>query len=193
MGAPHSTTQGSASRRRSKRRPVSMRGSLVREDGGRHIIELADLNYGGCGVRTPVELRPNESVKLTVLGRGSIPAEVRWYSGGRAGLDFNPAIEPTKTVVERRTDRAPINAKANLRALGRNNYQVQVLDLSTDGCKVELVERPSVGDHVSVKFDGLDTLEATVCWVEGHIAGVMFKNRLHPAVFDLLLRRLKAK
>jgi hypothetical protein len=68
-----------------------------------------------------------------------------------------------------------------------------VLDLSTDGCKVEFVERPSVGDPVSVKFDGLDTLEARVCWVKGHMAGLMFKNRIHHAVFDLLLRRLKAK
>jgi hypothetical protein len=78
MGTPNpQPTQGLARRRRSERRRVSMRGNVVREDGGRHIIELTDLNYGGCGVRTPVELRPDESVKLTVLGRGSIPAKVR--------------------------------------------------------------------------------------------------------------------
>ena len=193
MGTPDpQPTQGERSRRRNERRPVSMRGNLVLEDGVRHIIELIDLNYGGCGVRTPVELRPGESVKLTVLGRGSIPAEVRWCSDGRAGLDFNPAIEPTEKVIERLTDRTPISAEVNLRTLGRNSYLVQVFDLSTDGCRVEFVERPRVDDQLSVKFDGLDTLEADVRWVEGQMAGLVFRNRLHPAVFDLLLRRLKA-
>ena len=86
----------------------------------------------------------------------------------------------------------PIGADVKLRTLGRNNYHVRVLDLSTDGCRVELVERPSVGDNVSVKFEGLDTLEADVRWVEDHMAGLLFKNRIHPAVLDLLLRRLKA-
>lgn len=169
-----------------------MRGSLVPDGGIRQVIELVDLNYGGCGIQTPVELRPGEFVKLTVLGRGSIPAEVRWYSKGRAGLDFTLTTEATKKVIERRTDRMPIGADVKLRTLGRNNYHVRVLDLSTDGCRVELVERPSVGDNVSVKFEGLDTLEADVRWVEDHMAGLLFKNRIHPAVLDLLLRRLKA-
>ena len=52
MGTPDpQPTQGEDSRRRNERRPVSMRGNLVLEDGVRHIIELIDLNYGGCGVR----------------------------------------------------------------------------------------------------------------------------------------------
>lgn len=182
-------TDGASSRRHKERRPVSMQGYLVTK-GGRHAIELVDLNYGGCGIKTPVELTVGESVELTVLGRGSIPAEVRWYSDGQAGLHFAPTIEAKKEVIERRTERIPIDAEVNLRTLGRANYRVRILDLSTDGCRVELVERPSVGDPVSIKFDGLDTLEAEVSWVEGHLAGLMFKNRIHPAVLDLLLRRL---
>ena len=67
-----------------------------------------------------------------------------------------------------------------------------MFDPSTDGCKVELVERPSVKDRVSVKFEGLEMLEADVCWVEGHRAGLMVDNRMHPAVLDLRRRRLGA-
>ena len=193
MGTPGPPPiQDEVSRRHGERRPVSMRGNLVLQDGARHMIDLIDLNYGGCGVRTPVELRPGEFVKLTVPGRGSIPAEVRWCSNGRAGLDFSPTIEPTKKIVERRADRTPIHAEVTLRALGRNSYRVQVLNLSTDGCRVEFVERPRVDDHVSIKFDGLETLESDVRWVEGHNAGLVFTRRLHPAVFDLLLRRLQS-
>lgn len=38
-------------------------------------IELIDLNYGDCGISTPKEPRPGQTIKLTVLDRGSMPAE----------------------------------------------------------------------------------------------------------------------
>jgi len=169
-----------------------MRGHMVRDGGATHVIDLTDLNYGGCGIRTPVELTPGETVTLSVLGRGSIPAEVRWYDEGRAGLDFEPAIAASRKPVERRSLRVDVTAEIGLRALGRNSYRTTVQDLSTDGCKVEVIERPGVGDTMSVKFDGLEVMEADVAWLEGHVAGLLFKNRMHPAVLDLLLRRIGA-
>ena len=178
--------------RRRPRRRISLRGYIVRAGGISDVIDLVDLNYGGCGITTMAELRPGESVQLTVLGRGSIPAHVRWFSDGRAGLDFTPSIKATRKQVPRRTSRVAVDAEVSLRALGRNSYRLRVFDLSTDGCKVELVERPSEGDRMLIKFAGLDVLEAHVCWVEGHLAGLMFKNRMHPAVLDLLLRRIGA-
>jgi hypothetical protein len=184
-----STDTNEADRRR-ERRQVSMRGHVLRDGGISHVIELTDLNYGGCGIETPVELKPGEAVKLSVLGRGSIPAEVRWCNDGKAGLDFEPSEKASRKKVERRASRTAVPGEIGLRAVGRSSYRVRVLDLSTDGCKVELVERPSVGDKMMVKFDGLETLDADVCWVEGHEAGLMFENRMHPAVLDLLLRRL---
>ena len=178
--------------RRRERRRVSLRGYIIQDGGISQPIELIDLNYGGCGISTPKELRPGETIKLTVLGRGSIPAEVRWFNDGRAGLDFSPSIKGSRKQIPRRTSRVVVTAEIGLRSRGRNNYRVRVFDLSTDGCKVELVQRPSVGDRMSVKFEGLEMLEADVCWVEGHRAGLMFDNRIHPAVLDLLLRRLGA-
>ena len=59
-----------------------MRGYLVRAGGITHDIELTDLNYGGCGIITQIELETGESVKVSVLGRGSIDAQVRWYRDG---------------------------------------------------------------------------------------------------------------
>jgi hypothetical protein len=41
-----------------------------------------------------------------------------------------------------------------------------------------------------LKFDGLEALEAEVCWVDGFVAGLQFDKPIHPAVFDLLLERL---
>lgn len=178
--------------RRRVRRRVSLRGYIVRDGGISHVIELIDLNYGGCGINSSIELRPGETIKLTVLGRGSIPAKVKWYNDGRAGLDFAPSINAGRKQVARRTNRISVAAEIGLRSRGRKSYRVRVFDLSTDGCKVELVERPRVGERMSIKFEGLESLEADVCWVEGHRAGLMFQNRVHPAVLDLLVRRLRA-
>jgi hypothetical protein len=178
--------------RRRARRPVSMNGYLIRDGGISHAIQVTDLNYGGCGVETSIELSPGEDVSLTVLNRGSIPAKVRWYSEGRAGLDFAPSLEATRKIVERKAPRAGVEAEVHLRALGRGGYRVRIHDLSTDGCKVELVERPAVDDEMSIKLDGLEVLEAVVRWVSGHTAGLKFKNPLHPAVLDLVLQRLAA-
>ena len=183
-GAP----AGTLADRRRERRPVSMRGYIIRGGGATHVIQIVDLNYGGCGIQTPVELTPGEAIQLSVHNRGAIPAEVRWYRRGKAGLDFEPA--PPRAQVERDAVRTEVSAEVGLRSIGRNSFRVRVFDLSSSGCKVELVERPAVGDAVSVKFDGLDVLEANVAWVEGPHAGLTFKNPIHPAVLDLLLRRL---
>jgi hypothetical protein len=178
----------SSSDRRRERRPVSMRGYIIRRGGETHVIQIIDLNYGGCGVQTPVALDPGEAIQLSVHNRGAIPAEVRWYRSGKAGLDFEPA--PPRVPVERQATRVEVSAEVGLRSIGRNSFRVRVFDLSSQGCKVELVERPLVGDAMSVKFDGLDVLEATVAWVEGATAGLTFRNAIHPAVLDLLLQRM---
>lgn len=175
--------------RRRERRPVNMRGYILRDGGISHMIELFDLNYGGCGIRTPVELTPGESVKVTVVDRGSIPAEVRWCKAGRAGLDFSPPGS-VREPVNRNSERIPVKIEAILRGRGRPSYRVQVRDLSSTGCQVEFVERPREGDHLSIKFDFLEAIGAEVLWIDRHTAGLSFENVIHPAVFSLLMQRL---
>jgi hypothetical protein len=179
--------------RRTARREIDMRGTLIRAGGISHLVELRDLNYGGCGIVTSVKLEPGEAVQLSALGRGPTPAEVRWCGDGKAGLDFEAPLKGARKLVDRCAARTAVPGEVGLRAQGRTQYRVRVLDLSTDGCKVELVERPAVGDHMRVKFDGIESLDAEVCWVDSHTAGLRFEQRIHPAVLDLLLRRLGAE
>jgi hypothetical protein len=84
-----------------------------------------------------------------------------------------------------------MSADVSLRRIGRNNYRVRVNDLSPDGCKVELVEQPRLSEHMLVKFEGLEVLDCEVCWIDGYVAGLRFEKPMHPAVFDLLLQRLR--
>jgi hypothetical protein len=138
-----------------------------------------------------VEFEAGEAIKLSVLQRGAIDAHVRWCSDGRAGLVFAAEKEGHKKQSPRRSERTSLSADVSLRRLGQNSYRVKVNDLSPEGCKVELVERPRIGEHLLIKFEGLEILDAEVCWLENYVAGLRFEKPIHPAVFDLLLQRLR--
>ena len=99
---------------------------------------------------------------------------------------------PFAIPVERRSERVALDADVSLRRSGQLNYRVRVYDASLHGCRVEFVERPTVDEQLWVKFDGLQPLEAEVCWVEGFIAGVNFLQPIHPAVFDRLVATLRS-
>lgn len=175
---------------RRERRPVSLRGLAIRGDGSTVEIYLLDLSYEGCGIESPVELDAGEAIKLSVLRRGAIDAHVRWYSQGRAGLVFDAEEAAENKQQQRRSGRTALAAEVSLRRLGHNSYRVKVTDLSPEGCKVDLVERPRIGEHMLLRFQGLEVLDAETCWVDGYVAGLRFEKPIHPAVFDLLLQRL---
>jgi hypothetical protein len=175
---------------RRERRPVTLRAFVVRADGSSTESLILDLSYEGCGIETPVELQADEAVKLSVLRRGAIGCRVRWYRNGKAGLIFEPEEASEKKHWPRCSDRIATSADISLRRLGQSNRQVQVTDLSPEGCKVRLPHQPQVGEHLLIKFEGLETIESEVCWVEGFDAGLRFEKPFHPAVFTLLAERL---
>jgi hypothetical protein len=84
-------------------------------------------------------------------------------------------------------------APVSLRRSGRIAYHVTVFDVSSYGCKVEFVDRPTMDEHVWIRFPGIEPVEGQVCWIEAQTAGISFVNVLHPAVFDLLLERLRPR
>jgi len=177
---------------RRERRPVSLRGYAIRRDSGSTVeVLLLDLSYEGCGIEVSAELRTGEEIKLCVLGRGGIDARVRWYRDGKAGLIFETGKNLRKEHWPRRFHRIELMAEVLMRRLGKLNYRVRVFDASPDGCKIELVDKPRLEEHVLIKFEGLEALESEVCWVAGNCAGLRFEKPIHPAVFDLLLERLK--
>jgi hypothetical protein len=97
---------------------------------------------------------------------------------------------PLANMTVRRSERHVLNAEVSLRRPGQLSYRVSVFDASLHGCRVEFVERPSLAEQLWVKFEGLQPLEAEVCWIEGFNAGVRFIQPIHPAVFDRLVATL---
>lgn len=94
---------------------------------------------------------------------------------------------------ERKSARVPLKAEVQLRRSGQSNYLVNVHDISREGCKLEFVERPRLDETVWVKFEGLDAIEAMVCWLKGSDAGIEFARPIYPAVFDVLVQRLRSE
>src|SRR5215210_2602109 len=101
-----------------------------------------------------------------------------------------PIVNPSN-LPARRSERVALSAEVSLRRSGKNNYRVSVFDISRLGCQVEFVDRPDLEELLWIKFEGLQALEAQVCWVTGVKAGLVFTTAIHEAVFDELLTRLK--
>lgn len=179
---------------RRERRATHLRAHATREDGSTVEVTLTDLSYDGCGIDSAEPLRAGELVKLAVQRRGTVTAVVRWAAGTKAGLVFAeqpPVPASAKEEKPRLHHRISVGAEVTLRRAGKLSFRVRVFDVSPDGCKAEFIERPELKEQVWVRFDGIDALEAQVCWVVGAKAGLKFVRPIHAAVFDLLLQRLR--
>lgn len=175
---------------RAPRRNVDARAFLILP--GYRVIEvrLLDMSLDGCQVETPQFLYKNDAVRLSIPDRMVIEAHVRWCREGKAGLKFQPAEPEPEPKPDRNIQRRNATTQVELRRIGQLKFTVNVHDVSLTGCRVELVERPRVGEVMQIKFPGLEVLDATVCWVDGFVAGLQFNRPFHPAVFDLLMARI---
>jgi hypothetical protein len=74
--------------RQGARKAVSFRGS-VKVPGGREVAALiTNMSYSGCQVLAETKLVVGDTIQLSIAGRGSMEAQVRWTAGDSAGLQF---------------------------------------------------------------------------------------------------------
>ena len=92
--------------------------------------------------------------------------------------------------MKKSSDTAASSIATPRKSRGHRGYRVKIFDLSIHGCKAEFIERPKLDELVWVKLEGLDALEAMVCWVRGFEVGLEFESPMHPAVFDMMVARL---
>lgn len=107
--------------------------------------------------------------------------------GSTAGCDIWTDQPPARRGAERNI----VDGEVSMRRLGSFGFDLPVRDISTAGCKVELVEQVTASDHVITRLPGLEPFGATVIWSDERRAGIRFNRPIHPAVFELLLERLR--
>lgn len=181
-----------AIRERDPRRQVELSGFAALANGTTFQVAVLDLSYDGCKIATAVALAPGTRLKVSITGLGgALAASVRWCRDGRAGLQFNADEVAKKAQVPRGETRLNITAALSLRRAGRASYGARMFDCAPTGCKVEFVERPKVDEVLWVKFDKMDAIEAKVRWVDGYYGGLEFIRPIYPAVFQMLLVRLR--
>ena len=98
-----------------------------------------------------------------------------------------PAVEHER----RSLDRVAMTGEVIVRRIGGFNFEVALRDMSAHGCQVELVEACEAGDAIIARFPQLEPLGSRVCWTRGTTTGIEFQTKIHPAVFEHLLSRLK--
>lgn len=97
----------------------------------------------------------------------------------------------TDTAQGRRlAERVPVASHVSVRRAGGFPFDCRLENVSTSGCRVELVEGTEVAERVIARFPSLEPFPATVTWVEARSAGLAFDRTMHPAVFAYLLSQL---
>jgi len=139
--------------------------------------------------------------RLRQRARTSAVREVRRTRASTQPVELSPAFEPPAEEEEsgegwtlldrRRAKRRPLRGSELLvRRIGGFNFQAGLKDVSTDGCRIELIEECEAGEDLIARFPQLEPLGAWVRWTQGPTAGVQFMRPIHPAVFKFLLARL---
>ena len=90
----------------------------------------------------------------------------------------------------RRCERVGVASSIRVRPIGGFNHEVRIDDVSTAGCRVELVEEVELGEPLIARFPELEPLVGAVRWKNVAAAGLEFSKRMHPAVLHALVKRL---
>jgi PilZ domain len=89
---------------------------------------------------------------------------------------------------QRRAERRSTGIRSSMRARGSiGSLPVQVVDISTAGCRIEVKPAPYQGSTVWLKLPGLEAWCGSVAWVGNDCVGVEFSQPLHSAVVDRFL------
>jgi hypothetical protein len=104
--------------------------------------------------------------------------------------DTRPNEEGSELDERRANARVAMNDEVVVRRLGGFNFEVALRDLSSGGCRVEMLEPAEAGDSAVARLPKLEPLGARVRWAEGTTTGLQFHTTIHPAVFEQLLTRM---
>jgi hypothetical protein len=98
--------------------------------------------------------------------------------------------EPPREGERRKCGRFATGSQIHARRIPGVNFEVALENVSSGGCRLEMLEECEIGEDVIARFPDLEPLGARVRWKMGATAGFQFSRPIHPAVFGSLLDRL---
>jgi hypothetical protein len=90
----------------------------------------------------------------------------------------------------RQWPRLPLEADVEFRRKRETRYRIPMYDLTPQGCRIASPERLLSGEMIWVQLPSLESLSCSVKWTAQWQSGVEFDRPMHPAVFDMMSRRL---
>jgi hypothetical protein len=100
-----------------------------------------------------------------------------------------PSIEDSCT---RKNDRAEVVLLCEVRQGTAPFAMARLEDISPTGFRIAWLPNCSPDRPVRIRIPGLNLLTAKVVWQEGKAVGCAFKDPLHVAVFEHIVRRSQA-
>jgi hypothetical protein len=91
----------------------------------------------------------------------------------------------------RRVQRIALRLNATARERGRNRVSVRVIDISTHGCRIEILGGSFVEGSIWLSMAGIEAHPSRVVWNVDGFAGLEFIAPLDEAVLDRLLAASK--
>jgi hypothetical protein len=130
-------------------------------------------------------------IRARARSERSVPAKVEAYLRGETSPWATTEPSPDDCNEEkRRFNRAAVASEIVVRRIGGFNFHVTVKDISSGGCRIEMLEPCEIGDQVIARLPELEPLGSRVRWGQGATTGIQFLTTIHPAVLDALLSRL---
>jgi len=75
------------------RAPAESSTAVMEFRGRNHVVRLINVSGSGAMVIFPYVPNIGEKLRLQLLDRGQVSAQVRWVKDGRVGLSFGTASE----------------------------------------------------------------------------------------------------
>jgi hypothetical protein len=158
--------RGAQERRRHRRVPLSVPGRGLSPSAGEFACTLVDVSPGGARIATRTPPRASERVVLLFDGIGRMEGEV--VRAGKAGFAVRLTMSQRKRDrladaitwrfnmdrlglnEDRAAPRKPGRGRARLRLRDGVVIQADVIDVSITGAAFSCLERPRVGEQVTV-------------------------------------------
>jgi PilZ domain len=88
----------------------------------------------------------------------------------------------------REFERGAVTIPAEIREAGGGRQRISVIDLSRSGFRMHCVFLILPDRHVFLTMPGFESMEARIAWHEDDYYGCQFRQRLHEAIYEHVIR-----